>query len=234
VADVLANPRLELYRGTTLIGENDDWSNNANVSATGDGVGAFRLTAGSRDSALVVNLDPGTYTAVVTGVGGNGVALIEVYDAASNEPVTAQQLVNISTRGFVETGEGALIAGFVVKGNAPKRVLVRGIGPSLTQFNIPNVLADPTLKIQPRGSDVVLAQNDNWGTPQPINATQTAATPADITAAAAATGAFPLVSGTRDAAIVITLMPGEYSAVVSGVNNTTGAGLVEVYEIPNQ
>jgi hypothetical protein len=233
VADALANPKLQLFSGSTLIAENDDWNNNATVSATGDSVGAFKLAANSRDAALVVDLAPRAYTAVVTGVGGNGVALIEVYDAASNATIATQQLVNISTRGFVEGGEGNLIAGFVVTGNAPKRVLIRGIGPGLTQFSVPNALSDPTLKLYAAGSTTVLAQNDDWGTAQPVNASQTAATAAEIAAAGVATGGFPLPAGSKDAAIVITLMPGQYSAVVSGANNSTGAGLVEVYEIPN-
>jgi hypothetical protein len=233
VTDALANPKLQLYRGSTLVAENDDWSNNAQVSTTGDNVGAFKLGASSRDSALVANLEPGAYTAVVTGVNGNGVALIEVYDAASNAPISAQQLVNISTRGYVDTGEGNLIAGFVVTGNAPKRVLIRGIGPGLSQFNVPGVVADPMLKIYAQGSSTVIAQNNDWGTAQPINAAQVVASAADITAASTAAGAFPLPAGSKDAAILVTLMPGQYSAVVSGVNNTTGAGLVEVYEVSN-
>jgi hypothetical protein len=233
VTGALANPRLQLYSGSTLIAENDDWSNSADVSALGDSVGAFRLNNSSRDSALVANLAPGAYTAVVTGVDGDGVALIEVYDAASNAPLTAPQLVNISTRGFVDTGEGNLIAGFVVTGNAPKRVLIRGVGPGLSQFNVPGVVSDPMLRLYATGSSAVIAENDNWSTPQSVDASQVAATSADIAAASTATGAFPLPANSRDAAIVITLQPGQYSAVVSGLNSTTGAGLVEVYELSN-
>jgi hypothetical protein len=234
VSDALPNPRLQLFRGDTLVAENDDWSNSADVSTTGDRVGAFRLSASSRDSALVANLAPGAYTAIVTGTGGNGVALIEVYDAVTGTSIAAQDLVNISTRGFVDTGEGSLIAGFVVSGNAPKRVLIRAIGPSLAQFGVPGVIADPTLKLYATGSNAVVAQNDDWSTPQSLNASQIAATAADLTAAFTATGAFALPANSKDAAIVITLMPGQYSAVVSGTNGSTGAGLVEVYEIPNR
>jgi hypothetical protein len=233
VTGALANPRLQLYSGSTLVAENDDWSNRADVSAIGDSVGAFRLNNNSRDSALVANLAPGAYTAVVTGVDGDGVALIEVYDAASNAPLTAPQLVNISTRGFVDTGEGNLIAGFVVTGNAPKRVLIRGVGPGLSQFNVPGVVSDPMLRLYAAGSSAVIAENDNWSAPQAVDASQVAATSADIAAASTATGAFPLPANSRDAAIVITLQPGQYSAVVSGLNSTTGAGLVEVYELSN-
>jgi hypothetical protein len=162
-----------------------------------------------------------------------GVALIEVYDAASNALLTAPQLVNISTRRFVDTGEGNLIAGFVVTGNAPKRVLIRGVGPSLSQFDVPNAVNDPMLRLYDASTSTVIAQNDNWSAPQPLNASQVAATSDDIVAASSETGAFPLPANSRDADIVITLMPGQYSAVVSGVNSATGAGMVEVYEISN-
>ncbi|MDO8543856.1 MAG: hypothetical protein Q7S40_25720 [Opitutaceae bacterium] len=229
VSDALDNPRLQLFDSTgKAIAENDDWNGTSDISTTGDRVGAFKLTAGSRDSAIVATLPPGGYTAVVTGVNGNGVALIEVYDAATSEQLSTQQLVNISTRGFVDTGDGNLIAGFVVTGNAPKRVLIRGIGAGLSAFGVTGVLADPMLRIYTAGNANAIAENDNWQTA--VGSEMASAT--DIIAAAMATGAFPL-SATNDAAIVITLMPGNYSAVVSGKNNSTGAGLVEVYEIPN-
>jgi len=233
VTGVLTNPRLQIYRGATLLAENEDWSNNAQVSATGDRVGAFRLGAGSQDAALVSTLAPGAYTVVVMPNGGAGVALIEVYDAATNVSLNAQQLVNISTRGFVDTGDGQLIAGFVVSGNAPKRVLIRGVGPGLTQFGVPGAVTDPVLTLFASGNPTAIAQNNNWGTGQPIDNRQTMATAAEIAAASTATGAFPLVNGSNDAAMIITLMPGAYSAVVNGANNGTGAGLIEVYEIPN-
>jgi hypothetical protein len=112
-------------------------------------------------------------------------------------------------------------------------VLVRGIGPSLTQFGVTGALTDPALKLYAVGSNTAIAQNDDWGIPQPVDTSQAAAAAFDLTAAATATGAFPLAVGSKDAAIVITLMPGQYSAVMSGANNSTGAGLVEVYEIPS-
>ena len=236
VTDALANPRLQLYASSgVLVAENDDWNNNSDLDDVANRVGAFKLAASSRDSAIHANLAPGAYTAVVSGVNGNGVALVEVYDASTNTAISAsQQLVNLSTRGFVDTGEGNLIAGFVVAGNAPKRVLIRGIGPSLTQFGVPGAVADPMLKIYTAGSATPIAQNNDWTVPQPMGVTQFAATAAEINEAATATGAFPLTANSKDAAIVITLMPGQYSAVVTGANNSTGAGLVEVYELSNQ
>jgi hypothetical protein len=233
VAGALGNPSLQIYSGSTMIAENNDWSNNTDVSAISDSVGAFKLTANSQDAALVATLEPGAYTAVVQANGGSGVVLVEVYDAATNTQLSTQQMVNISTRGFVDTGDGQLIAGFVISGNAPKRVLVRGIGPGLTQFGLSGAVADPQLKIYAANGNTLVAQNDDWSTPQPVSATQAAATSAEVAAASTATGAFPLAAASKDAAIVITLMPGQYSAVVSGAGNGTGAGLVEVYEIPN-
>lgn len=231
VSGALSNPSLQIYSGSTLVAENNDWSNNSEVAAAAERVGAFRLNNGSQDAAILVTLAPGAYTAVVQANGGNGIALVEVYDASSGQSLNAQQLVNISTRGFVDTGDGQLIAGFVVTGNAPKRVLVRGVGPGLAQFNLSGAVADPQLKIF-GANNTLIAQNDDWSSPQPLTG-QIAATAADITAASTATGAFPLAANSKDAAIVITLMPGQYSAVVNGANNGTGAGLVEVYEIPN-
>ena len=182
----------------------------------------------------LVALEPGAYTAHVVTNGGAGVALIEVYDAAgANAGTTTRQLINISTRGFVDTGDGNLIAGFVVSGNAPKRLLIRGVGPSLTGLGVTGAVSNPTLKVYAAGSTTVIAQNDDWSVAQPINASQAAATALDIAAASTATGAFPLTANSRDAAIVITLMPGAYTAVVGDAANGTGAGLVEVYEITN-
>jgi hypothetical protein len=130
--------------------------------------------------------------------------------------------VNISTRGFVDTGDGALIAGFVVSGSSSKRVLVRGVGPGLVQFGVPSVLADPVVKVYANGTAEAIADNDSWETA------------ADIVAATTAAGAFPLATGSKDAAMVLILPPGQYSAVITGAGGTTGAGLVEVYELPNQ
>src|SRR5581483_1159407 len=223
VTGTLDNPALQVFDSTgKMVANNDDWVS-ADVSATADAVGAFKLTAGSHDAAAVATLNPGAYTVVVSGVNSNGVVLIEVYDASTNAPIGTQQLINISTRGFVDTDDGALIAGFVVTGNAPKRVLIRGIGPGLTQFGVTGAVTDPVLKVYAAGNANPIATNDNWETPQAVSATQVAASAADIAAASSATGAFPLAKGSADAAIVITLLPGNYSAVVSGANNATGA-----------
>jgi hypothetical protein len=118
-----------------------------------------------------------------------------------------------------------LIAGFTLSGNVPRTVLIRGIGPGLTQFGVPNTLADPKLEVF-RGTTLLHA-NDNWA------ANTTAAGTAELVAAFARTGAFALPNpASRDAALIVTLAPGNYTAQVSGVNDTTGVALIEIYELP--
>jgi hypothetical protein len=129
-------------------------------------------------------------------------------------------LVNVATRAFVGTGEEVLIGGFVIYGSEPKRVLVRGVGPALVDYGVTNPLGDPVIQLF--GPDGEIAQNDNWSA-------QVAA--GDVQAAAAQAGAFPFPAGSSDAALVATLPPGPYSAIVSGARGTTGAGMVEVYEV---
>lgn len=218
VDGALSNPRVQVRdAGGAVVAENDDWNNDANVVAATGRIGAFSLGAGSRDAAVVVTLPPGAYTAQVSSAGGDGVALVEVYDLAGTTAGSAQ-LANLATRGFVETGDGVLIAGFVVTGSAPKRLLVRGIGPALSGFGVSGALSDPELKIT--GADGrVVAQNADWGSN------------AEVSAASTAAGAFPLAAGAKDAAVVVTLPPGAYSAVVSGSGGSTGTALVEVYEL---
>jgi sugar lactone lactonase YvrE len=231
VREALAQPVLVLRDSTgKTVAENDGWKNSSDINLAGDRVGAFKLNNGSRDAALLVTLAPGAYTAQVT-ANGNGIVLVEVYDTVSGTELSTEQIVNISTRGFVGTGDDVLVAGFVVTGGAPKRVLIRGIGPALAAFGVPGVLQDPVLRLYSAGGNTPIAQNDNWETAQPIGAT-VPATAAQITAASTSTGAFPLSAGGKDAAIIVSLNPGNYSAVVSGLNNGTGAGLVEVYELP--
>jgi hypothetical protein len=231
IKDAVSGAQLQLFdQSSKVIAQNDGWSNDAAIAAAGERVGAFKLAGGSRDSALLVTLPPGAYTAQV-GATGSGIALLEVYDATTSTVLSTEQLINISTRGFVDSGDGKLIAGFVVSGDAPKRVLVRGIGASLTGFGVPGALADPVLELFTSEGSTLIARNDNWSTPQSGTVAGAAGTAAEIVAASQATGAFPLESGSKDAAVLITLMPGSYSAVVSGTNQTTGAGLVEVYEV---
>lgn len=222
VTGTLANPNLLLYRGSSIINQNDDWGNNPEAQAAAAQVGALPLPAGSRDSALVVTLNPGIYTAVVGGVNASsGVALAEVFDLDVPEPFTAQKVLNLSTRGDVGTGDRILVAGFVVNGSSAKRVLIRAVGPALGALGVSGTLADLFLRIF-QGTSVI-RENDNWESGNNL---------ALLLDAAAKSGAFALPAGGKDAAVLLTLPPGSYSAQVSGVGGTTGISLVEVYEVP--
>ncbi|HVU33786.1 MAG TPA: immunoglobulin domain-containing protein [Opitutaceae bacterium] len=221
VSGPLADPVLGIYSGTTSILTNDDWGSATNapdIATTASSVGAFSLPAASHDAAALTMLAPGAYTAQVSGKPGDtGVALVELYDAAK---ASDARLVNVSARTQVGTGGNVLIVGFVIDGNAPKQYLIRAVGPTLTNFNVSGVLADPQLSIVVQGTSTTLQQNDNWGGGSALKAAFTTV------------GAFSLPDNSADAAMLITLQPGAYSAVVSGVNNTTGVALVELYEMP--
>ena len=201
---------------------NDNWGGSTALASTFASVGAFALPTASRDAAVFSNFSTATnnaYTVRVTasGAASSGIAIAEIYDADNDSsPV---RLINVSTRGFVGTGESALTPGFSIRGNASKQLLIRAIGPGLSQFGVPGLLADPQFSVIPLGQSTAVAQNDNWG--------GTAALKAYFTAA----GAFSIPDNSRDAAIVVTLPPGGYTVVVSGVGGTTGNALVEVYDL---
>jgi hypothetical protein len=226
VNGVLADPVLSLINGTgATVGSNDDWGSAANaaqITAAAARVGAFALPPNGRDSALLTPLGAGSYTAQVTGKGaGTGIALMEAYDTSAS--ASAARLVNLSARAQVGTGADILIAGFVVSGNIPKRLLIRGVGPALAQFGVGGLLADPQLALYRQGGSSPMDQNDNW---------LTATNSAQVGLAAGQVGAFALPPNSRDAALLVTLEPGTYTAQVSGVGNTTGVALVEIYEVP--
>ena len=214
VAGALSDPNLSLLSASTTLASNDNWL--ASDAATMSTAGAFAFSSGSKDAALVATVSPGAYTVPVAASGGaSGVTLLEVYDASTS---TASVVINASTRAFVGTGDAVLIPGFVISGTGSLRLLIRAVGPSLAGFGLTGLLADPTLTLY-RGS-TALATNDNWSS---------ATNAADIAAAASAVGAFALPSGSKDAAILTSLPAGSYTAVVSGVGNTTGTALVELY-----
>ncbi len=231
VDGAISNPRLQLYDSNgRVILENDDWSG-ADTSAAFTRVGAFSIAPGARDAALLTRLEPGAYTMHVMDGGDTGVALAEIYDASVNPQGEYQRLVNISSRGTVEGGEGVLIGGFIVTGNSPKKILVRGVGPALGGFGVTGALANPRLTVF-SGSNAI-AMNDDWAVPTPVSAGQAVATSAEIIAAGQATGAFAFGSSAKDAALILTLAPGPYTAQVSAADSTsTGVALVEIYELP--
>lgn len=222
----LSAARLEVFRETTSIAVGIDWGAAANapaIAATAARVGAFPLPAASRDAALLLTLEPGAYSARVSGQGeATGVALVEVYDATEGTIPRAQRVVNISTLAVAGTGNDTLAAGFFVSGSVPKRLLIRGAGPALAQFGVSNLLARPVISVYSTGN-TLRAQNAVWGTSPDATA---------IAAAAVQVGAFAFPTGSADAALLVSLAPGSYTAQVSGVNNTTGTALVEIYELP--
>jgi hypothetical protein len=223
----LSLPVLTLFDSSgTQIATNSAWSTNSNaaqIASAASSVGAFPLTVTqpglAADSALLLNLAPGTYTAQVTGAGGtSGVALVEVYAIGTS----SAQIVNISTRAFVGTSGSVEIAGLVIRGSQPAKVLVRAVGPTLANFSVSGVLAQPTLSVVDASGNTV-ATNTGWSTNSNVSA---------IVSAAAATGAFALPSGSADCALLLTLSPGSYTAIVSGVGATSGIALVEAYQVP--
>ena len=224
VSGALPAARLELFRGQTSLAVSNDWGSASGASAVAAAaarLGAFALDAASRDAAVLVELTPGAYTAVMTGQGSaGGVGLVEVYDA-DETALAAQRIGNLASRGLAGSGDRTLTVGFVVSGTVPKRVLVRGVGPALTAFGVTGALADPRLEVYREGS--VVGRNDNW---------EDGAAGGSIAAASASVGAFALAAGSRDAAIILNLFPGAYTAQVSGASDQTGTALVEVYEVP--
>src|SRR6478736_6326349 len=167
IVDAMADPRLELHDGAgTLIGSNDNWQTTViggiiTSSQVADIQNSGHAPTAASESAIIANLNPGNYTAILRGVNDTtGVALVEVYDLS---PGTTSLLGNISTRDFVETGQNVMIGGFIVQGAGAKRVIVRAIGPELTQYGITNPLANPTLELH-NASGALIASNDDWQT----------------------------------------------------------------------
>jgi len=213
VSGALSNPTLQLVRSSdqAVIATNDDWGSAANaaqISASGF------APSNPLESAIYVTLQPGAYTAIVSGVGGaTGVGLVEVYELDRPDI----PLINISTRGKVLTGFDVMIGGFVIQGSASETVVIRAIGPSLANFGVSSALANPTISLVRMSDNATIATNDDWGS---------AANAAQI----ASSGFAP--SNALESAIMMTLAPGAYTAIVSGVGGSTGVGLVEVYRVP--
>lgn len=204
----LTNPNLEL-RGSAggLIFSNDDWMESPQRQQIIDtGI----PPTDDLESAIVVTLSPGPYTAIVGGVdGATGIGLVEVYDLAHD---ASANMINISTRGRVQTGDEVMIAGFIASGTT--RIITRVLGPSLTSQGVAGALADPTLEVVD-GNGATLQANDNWMDSQQEEITATTIPPPDD----------------LEAAAVLTLSSGPYTIIVRGVNETSGVGLVEVYKL---
>jgi len=214
-----SDPKIEFFTGANKVNENDDWGGVAAISNAFAQVGAFAyISAASKDAAI---FDPavarGDNSVRVSGVGSaSGTVIAELYEASPAASVTSttSRLVNVSVLKNIGTG---LTAGFVIGGNGSKTVLIRAVGPALTNFGVANALANPRLTLF-NSSGTVIGGNDDWSVFD--SGTMTSV------------GAFSLPLLSRDAAFVTTLAPGNYTVQVSGVGGTTGVALVEIYEVP--
>jgi hypothetical protein len=205
VSGALADPTLSLYDSSgTLIEANDN-------RVAIPGIPNPLLPTDPAESLLTAMLPPGSYTAILQGVNnGTGVALVEVYD---HEPASSS-VANISTRGDIGTSSDVLIGGFIVGGADPTNIILRAIGPSLGSFGVANPLPDPVLELHD-GNGALLSSNDNWRSDQEGEILATNIAPSDD----------------REAAIVATLPPGSYTALVRDAQFSTGIALFEVYDL---
>ena len=207
ITGAMANPVLDLYDSSgRRLASNDNWtSTRINI------LGTLLAPSSPRESALSMTLAPGAYTTIVRDLNNQpGLALVEVYDIDAKN----SRLANISTRGKVGTGDNVLIGGFIVGGADPTKVVIRAIGPSLAAKGIGYPLADPTLELHD-GTGKIILRNDDWRSTQSSAIIATSIPPTD----------------NRESAIVITLKPGDYTAIVRGKNGATGVALVEVYNL---
>ncbi len=224
VPNVLPNPSLTIFNSSgTSIATNDDWGSqspaNPDIASQMLAAGAFPFGANSKDAAIVIRLAPGAYT--VHALGGDGTVLTEVYELLdAGEAVAQKKIINFSARGQVGVAGEPLTAGFAIAGSVPKKVLIRGIGPSIASL-LPGTIANPRVRVY-NSAGVVLKENDDWF--RDPDATQ-------IAASAASVNAFALGAQSLDAALLIVLQPGSYTAIVDNVGGGTGLGLVEVYEV---
>ena len=219
LSGLLADPFLELHDQTgATIATNDNWEatqiGGVITASQQDEIRATTIPPDDpAEAAIIADLAPGAYTAVVRGSGdGTGLGLAEIYDLSQFAPAAVS---NLSTRGYVQTGANVLIGGFIVGGSVPSDVVVRALGPSLAQAGVSDVLADPTLDLRDSNGALV-ASNDNWSDTQQAEIEASGLEPSDA----------------REAAIYHTLTPGGYTATLADKNGDPGIGLFEVYRLP--
>lgn len=220
ITDALNRPQLTLFNGAgQAIVTNLGWQIGTDAAALGAAmrqVGAFDLSSPD-DTAILVNLPPGSYTAHIGGRDGTqGVTLGEIYAV----DVGRSRLINSSVRGPVGTGQDLLIPGFTISGGS-RLMLARAIGPGLAVFGVPGTLAQPRIELRRGGTNDLLSVNEGW---------TTTSDPAALVSRTLRAGAFPLSPTSADSAVLAALPAGGYTVVVSGVGGTTGAALVEVYD----
>jgi hypothetical protein len=214
VQGALTDPTLELFSGSTSLGSNDNWVDSPDKQAIIDSNVA---PSDGRESAIVKSLPAGgaSYTAILRGVNNTaGIGVVEVYDL---DPSADSILANISSRGFVQTGDNVMFAGVYVGGTSPLNVIIRAIGPSLSQFGVQGALGDPALELHDANATIIEA-NDNW---------------VDSSNKQAIIDSGIAPSNNLESAIVRPLSPGPpYTAIVRGVSNATGIAVVEIYGLP--
>jgi len=212
VSGALADPSLKFQQGTAVLAENDNWGNAPALLAASQSVGAFALAAATKDAALLASVGAASYSAQINSA-DTGVGLIEVYDAA-----TANRNLGLSSLAArtLLAADDVLIAGFVLSGTGNRLVLIRAVGPTLTEFGLGGVLSDPRIEVF--GASGKIYENDNWT--------------AEIGPVVARVGAFTLPAGSKDAALLVSLAPGSYSVQVRGPAGVGGVVLVELYDVP--
>jgi hypothetical protein len=229
VPNALVNPTMELHDSMgNLIASNDNWMSTIiggiiTANQVRDIQSSGHAPTDGRESAIIADLPPGNYTAIVRGVDDTtGVGLVEVYDLSTD---ANSILGNISTRSSVQTGDNVMIGGFIVQGTQPKTVIVRAIGPELggPPYNIPGALANPTLELHDHTGRLI-GSNDDWQHTI-IGGVITANQVPDIRNS----GLAP--ADPSESAIIAELPAGNYTAIVRGVNDITGVALVEVYDL---
>ncbi|MEY2509691.1 MAG: hypothetical protein QOE26_454 [Verrucomicrobiota bacterium] len=206
----LANPTLELHQGDTLLQTNDDWKSDQQTEIEATGL----APTNDLESAIVRTLDPGSYTAILRGKGDTtGIGVVQAYDL---NQAADSKFGNIATRGFVDSGDNVMIGGFIVgpASGGSTTVVVRAIGPSLTNFGVSGVLPDPTVELHD-GNGATIAFNDNWGDDANQGSIPPSLQPGDP----------------HESALYRVLAPGGYTAIMRGAGNSTGIGLVEVYNL---
>lgn len=222
----LAYPRIRLFDATgVLVGESSQGGPEKNAIGWSERVGAFPFRPGSRDAALFATLGPGAYTAHVSSDSNaaRGISVVEAYDLTRpGETPGSDRFVNLSTLARVSSADRALVTRFTVSGNSPRRLLIRGVGPGLSNFGVNDCLVDPQLELY--SPSALIAANENWETQNR----------AELSALNANCGAFPLQSGSRDTALIVTLDPCAYTIVLRSSGGLTGRGLIEVYDAPER
>jgi phospholipase/lecithinase/hemolysin len=207
VSGALPDPTITIFNSNNVVViSNDNWRDTQEAAIVSSGY----APPNNLDSAVIVTLAPGSYTAVVSGKGATGVGLVDLYELAS----TTSVFYNLSTRGFVGTGDNALIGGLTIGAGEPPVIVLRAIGPTLANFGVAHPLPDPTLELR-NANGALIAFDDNWDDNTPTAIKATLLQPADD----------------HESAIVASLAAGTYTAIVRGKNGTTGVALVEAYRI---